>query len=1338
MKAKQRSIRRGVNIFFFSGMSLGKVLRSKRSSGHAAAQLAAAKEKKPRLEEEDASILSGSLLQEKADAQLLQWLFKCHRFLRNVQPPFSLDKTFLEELLSPRYLNSSIAGVQQITGCLLSDLVRLHNSPADKMAETQLPFRRTRADDVLTCLVAPFVEVVRDGKPLKTCENIIERASVSRVFVHIIPSCKLPLDERLTYLFASVLHASGTPAPGASTSSTSSAITTTTASEMAKILNDVLLTTTAITREQLSPLLKVIVTASPALLRCAAANRARGGSGVETICPRANKEPSSRQSLGAIIAARVLLGQVDVIPPAISDFVTDMVKEGVSMLLSAKGTGNDKDASSQGLRDISRAMEFLVALTELHVDLVCQLVPSLEPYLQHLHDEVRLFLLRGFFTALGAHEAAIRVYRSTFNVLLERFEDTAHALRIEMLELSVEAVRSELARLGTTENLLISGEIVQHVEQRLVDVNAQVRRAAVIAYGRIVAAAPSLVKGERLQETLAPLIADKNFRVRQVAVEHLCIIYRRESYPWIPEAVLECPSWEGGVMLLETLFETMLPPPKVARETAPQGGAALTQSQLQGLQRKRRNIPIFDFEKETSHEPTYANCLAVLCGDMSPECFDRLLVFAGKKARVRLSVLRLFQLREEGRNIDLRSAEGQEVANKAHRILKFLVGISHSQHGEWNALFLAKDDRVSRAFINCCSEGVTRCATERERLIRGLEGRVDKHVLKFVQDSLSKQMMLPTEVEDVEELLARLGDICRLGRESKPPKPCASLQGKVNGLLRALLFCCRSTPAFLPACVGPLVELLEKACAGVTACATPSNVLLTLFCITDWARYVSQYGEKESKQAIFPGGGDTATVVRNCGLVKTLCTLCERPGGPLLNDVAPVMQGKVCKQAARCLIAIARIRGLEQFCKVGELANTLAHHIRHSAAEINNGAVCLLKALSVFIKDPCAQRSVKGGSLVPAVTNYLLVAARDKSSESETPHIKAKCLELPSMSLASAVVDAAAKCLSALSTYVPSEGDGSISTNEVLDTLLSAYKLVGGFDSQSIRACLRRRSINQQLLKLIVHPSSTIERALAVAVVLSAESETAVRRAIQHKVLRHVTNGRCDMRHVACLILTAISEETKSDYQQLRDVLCKVGNHLRSRQTQSGATLSSREALSCFLEYSIPFLVLFMAHHTFYESESDSHFIAYQRVWHLLFDELFRQSAQCASFVMELFSRIKQTDDKLDNHGSKKARLICDLGIRVMQECMGKKQINVEALRRYPGSIQLPGFFVKSEAGSEALNTVYLGSHVLIPSHVPFRVPTASPAATSPEEHRDATVSPALTVGDGDNEANEK
>ncbi|KPI87176.1 hypothetical protein ABL78_3738 [Leptomonas seymouri] len=321
------------------------------------------------------------------------------------------------------------------------------------------------------------------------------------------------------------------------------------------------------------------------------------------------------------------------------------------------------------------------------------------------------------------------------------------------------------------------------------------------------------------------------------------------------------------------------------------------------------------------------------------------------------------------------------------------------------------------------------------------------------------------------------------------------------------------------------------------------------------------------------------------------------------------------------------------------------------------------------------------------------------------------------MSVAAAIVDGAAKAMTRLALSCPTaDGVRATAVSYVLENLLQGYKATAGLSCNragpySIGSCHRRLALEKQLVKLLAVPSPDIAKEMAAAVVLSVEEDAQVREAVQTRLASLLLQRSCDMRVAALLLLTAISEDTKNSYHRLRSLVESVGDRLREKQASQGVSLSSPAALYCYWEYAIPFVVLFLAHHPHYTTgEAETQFLSFQRVWHLLVVELFRKGTQCAGFVVELLSRIKQSDDALDP-SSNATRVMCDLGSRVLLECLGQRQSRAEDLRRYPGAVLLPSFFVKTAQPSpqKLLETVYLSDSVRVAPNAPFRLASAVP-----------------------------
>lgn len=355
------------------------------------------------------------------------------------------------------------------------------------------------------------------------------------------------------------------------------------------------------------------------------------------------------------------------------------------------------------------------------------------------------------------------------------------------------------------------------------------------------------------------------------------------------------------------------------------------------------------------------------------------------------------------------------------------------------------------------------------------------------------------------------------------------------------------------------------------------------------------------------------------------------------------------------------------------------------------------------------------------------------------------------------LVDCAAKTLSAV-TLAKNASDRGDRVRDALGLLLEAARVLRNVErdtatkSSSNRSCIRREinestriAILQQLVKLVRFPSSDMVKEIGVAVVFSSEESPSVRRVLQEKFVSHSLHSICDMRYIAHLLLFAIPATNRSEYQELRLTLRKVGNHLRKKQLGGDSgfpiSLSSPAAMGCYMEYAIPFLILFLSRHPKYEIQKEKlHFIAFQRVWHLLFEEILRHGVQCVGFVKELFFRIKQAKDALDPEGFR-TKVLCDLGSSVFEQVLSQHEIGTDALKRYPGVVLLPNFFISPSPGESNISlgavaqTNYLDSHLYLPAHVPFRLPPSCPS-TSPSlsvidniDNDPATISLAANSG---------
>ena len=309
------------------------------------------------------------------------------------------------------------------------------------------------------------------------------------------------------------------------------------------------------------------------------------------------------------------------------------------------------------------------------------------------------------------------------------------------------------------------------------------------------------------------------------------------------------------------------------------------------------------------------------------------------------------------------------------------------------------------------------------------------------------------------------------------------------------------------------------------------------------------------------------------------------------------------------------------------------------------------------------------------------------------------------------VTDAAAKALVSYVSGLPAHIKQAKST-ELLDSLISAFKSTRELGMSTVGACRKRLALDKQMAKMLLRSPITTQY-LTVAIFISAEENLEVRQEVQQKLAHHLLEGRGDMQFSALLFLTAIAEESRSSFATLKAHVQDVGDRLRARQQTANVTLSENRALSCYLEYSIPAIVMCMAHHAFFNSERDNSFTAFQRVWHLLFDELLRSGTQCVSFVTEVLRKLKQHDDYFAPD-TNSTRVICDLAAKVLNEVLAQKSVGLDTIKQFPGSVLLPQCFLKPEDPNKfPFEEVYLDSTTHITKQAMFKGPSMTPARGS-------------------------
>lgn len=782
-----------------------------------------------------------------------------------------------------------------------------------------------------------------------------------------------------------------------------------------------------------------------------------------------------------------------------------------------------------------------------------------------------------------------------------------------------------------------------------------------------------------------------------------------------------------------------------------------------------------------SQTTAFVDGLLGLCRSVDAPHFAQLLHLAEKKPQLRLAIQKLFEYQAavKASNGDVKSSEGQQRINAIHRLLSFLQGTTVAQKGEWDALFRAKDDTVRKALLRACASTHLDWLDVREVLLRSLRGRVGPNEFAFVEHMLVPQILLPTTPDHVRELVRRLHRSIYVSDHAEvvvdTPEAVAVLRALLfltagapaygaltaAGLAEALQAAAQQSTAPPPIWCALLLQALQQwasSFSGTTTTVTPpqptgkAEEAASVPTLTAGQREAMVRALRAMALACLPMQqvADRPAVARTSKNRSGVPTSgAARTTSPLSSSLTSLKQ--LAKQATRTLLALLQVPELEKSAAdaLQSLAAELTHQLTSGRALTNDvKTVAWLASVQAVSTHPQASALLRQAdsltaeaseaslpALLPHLRTLLLAAVGDVSDTAEHAKLssffhrsasvragsEAVSVALPTasptMSIAAAIVDGAAKTITRLALSCPAAGGArTTAIAHALDSFLQAYKAVatlacGRAGALSLGSCRRRLAVEKQLVKLLAAPTSDIAKEMAASVVLSVEEEASVREVVQNKLAALLLQRSCDMRVAALLLLTAISEDTKSSFQRLRCLVESVGDHLRQKQASQGVSLSSSAALYCYWEYTIPFLVLFLAHHPYYTTEAEMQFVSFQRVWHLLVGELFRHGTQCAGFVVELLSKIKQSDDALDP-SSNATRVMCDLGSRVLLECLGQRQCRAEDLRRYPGAILLPSFFVKTSQPSpqRLLETVYLSDEVRVAPNAPFRLTSAATA----------------------------
>lgn len=1251
--------------------------------------------------------MTASYLSSASSGALLGRLLEVHTVLDDAPPSSSmpLDSALVHELIKNEYLESGNADIQAVVASILADVLRIGGGATS----TQLPFPKNRAAAVLHFFAVVLDRVRTNKKPttalLMHARHTVERLAMSHALQKLVASSpSADADDSTGSLFQTFLHDFTSVEEDASF-----------LSRVSIVLADCIAATQTLTEGQLGMLLSAISVAK-----------------------------KHANPVGASIAVAVLRRNEEHLSGLIGNHLAHEYESGVEELKRVDITDGDANERRAALKQISGSLEIAIELARIGGSMVSHLLPQLQQGLTSDAGDVRLITVRGFAKIFGTSMEIVRSFAASYNLFLSRFSDGKPLIRQEMIKFA----HTSLAQFPTDGNWQNLGPIL---EAKLVEADEGVRRSAISVICELSATTTvASTVPKALLEAVGQRCADKHPKVRAHATEKLMQLYRgHPNLSWIPDAVFLSIYGDGGVVALELGLEDMLPSPTKVAEMA-------DKARKQPKNRKDSNIAVFDFEIEAQEQElaehnvseealraaaqksSFIDAFCRLCGDLSASNFSILLVLMGKKRNLRQAVRRLFELRAEVKRIgNINSPEGKEASGNVVRLLTFLQNITHAKKSEWDTIFRAKDDKIAKAFQTAVDDEAQMDGNAAGgELVKKLQGRLTGDAFVFVQQGLVKRLFLPVSTVHAEELVSRL----TVERSLAPSKR--------HGSLRAAACIVAAQPPLLTHLFPILVDTMsleagrDLNAANATDAAKKSPTKATISKANGDAQRQRQ-GEAQSHKDLLltllstlaaSADSDEGMAVSSSMLEQQSKTMIVAIGRMIIQTPFP----DIAKRGAKvlCVLFPNHIKAFAQ------LVDTL----REKLAAVASGSqpyqmqvASWLKAVTVLATSPHAK--IRGNvteSLMDTVTTPLLFGAMRSSFQDDEMDAKSKkddLLTAPSTS--TAVVDACVKLMTRFALQ-QNASKASILVPKVVGDLVSAYRETKQLGTGTVGACRKRYAIAKQLIRLVAKPVGSfldISHEMTVALVITAEDNATVRHALQRKVQVQILKQKSDVRMLALLILTAISEEHKSGYLQLRSIVHSIGEKMRATQVATEATLGEPRALFCYAEYTIPTLVLFLAHHTFLSSERDSGFMAFQRVWHLLFEELFRNGTNCASFCGEMLRKLKQLDDSLDPD-STATRMICDLASKVMIECLGQRSVRVDALKPYPGSVLLPKMFtVPRDAARFPADVVYLDASVVISAHPPFKAPLfgATPAKSLGAESTSAV--PADDEEDGDNNA---
>lgn len=1211
-------------------------------------------------------------------------------------------KGVILELSKREYLTNPNTDTQVAVACCLSCV--LGGGPlASRGAPNPIPkdmYSDSQCLDILKLFVATFEYLqTATGKQSyhsyirQTLEKLSARHGIQSLLARLAPSNKAgEADECSESLFKVFLSL---------TAEDDAMI-----SQMASVICDAIETHQSLTETQLQLILTALTSAT---------------TGTSNTTPRR-------------LALVVLRYKEEVVASAVGGYIVHEVEAAVEEMVAAEVAAID-DASEEAtasrkaaVKRVGSILETTIAVCKVGVSLASGIIPRLQLYLTHDNNDIRLIFTRTFARIFQSSAQIVQAFTPAYHAFLGRFTDARVPIRVEMLKYAKDALLAS----PFADNLwaILSPTLVN----KLIDSEESVRRAAVGVVVDVALVAPRRVPN-RLYENLASRCKDKTIKVRAYAIERLSELFLKTRLRWIPNAIFTSLLVPGAdASLVEFALSEMLPKPVDSTSSTGVAANRKKQSTLAAAG-KQKSAYKFDFEKDDNDNPeahdkkeiidqTFLGSFVQLCSCFDDSNWTLLLGLMHKKAQLRLTCLRLVEFRQA-----LKAKVNVEAnTDSAIRLINFLSLKTNSE--QWGALFKESDESATRWLHQLCDRTCTDYYKQGEvQLDTKVKGRAHAEIYKFLSTNILKRLCLPFSEKDVTELVATIDE----GRKRKD-EPKDRL-----GAVRALEAISQMAPHLLVAAATPqLTKWITEDADQIRRGQNPELSKVTGTSL----RILSDIATNGSSTEELP----KEVQDRKKEIITTLGKLCVGSE-----------DGFIAKKAALCLTALFKGQTNAFHQLMANVHDKLSVVAKQGESAIAPTVISMIRTFGVFAATCPDAIVISSDGIAESITSILLTTVRAHREEDDVDATVAarknpnghSLLTYPC--LYAEVVDACAKALTRHVLSLPGHrAVGAVA--QLFDTFLKAFKETQALPTGSAGACKRRLALHKQLLRLLIKgeaifasasaasavaPPTTrrgkngaavttavtsqsvagnlelMRKELSVVAMISSEDNDEVRHAVQSKLKDHILKaipiGQSDTRKVAMLCMTAIAEDSKSGYMALKGTLSEISDRLNLFKTQQKVTLADGgKAWRYFLEYAVPPLVTYMAHHPTYQiekSDEEAPFKHFQRPWQLLFDELMKDSTESASALQEMFRKLRALDDAIPTPPEDIAtRVICDLGCKVLLTILGEKSVASGA--PYPGSLLIPWYFIKPlDATRYATDQVFLPSTVHVTARPLFGAP---------------------------------